>query len=151
MTIFGEIFKGGTEGVLKGAGSLAKDIRAAITGNDVLSAEQKAQIEMKLLAIEEATLEADKEIIKGQLEINKTEASSGSLFRGGWRPATGWICVSGLAYTFIMRPILPWLIGLFNVTVNEMPAIDMSQLMGLLVGLLGMGGYRTFEKIKGLK
>jgi hypothetical protein len=152
MTIFSDIFKGGAEGLLKGAGSFAKDVRVAITGKDPLTAEQIKELELKSMALEEATLSADAAIIQGQLEVNKAEADSGSLFRGGWRPAVGWICAAGLMYTFLLRPIFPWVLKAVGVDgVEAMPVIDMKELMGLLLGMLGLGGMRTFEKVKGLK
>lgn len=95
-----------------------------------------------------AALDADMRLALGQIEINKAEAST-DLFRGGWRPACGWVCAAGLAYTFLLRPILPWVAGLFGSNVAPMPDIDTDTLMVLLTGMLGLGGLRTVERIKG--
>ena len=95
-----------------------------------------------------AALDADMRLALGQIEINKAEAST-DLFRGGWRPACGWVCAAGLAYTFLLRPILPWVAGLFGSNVAPMPDIDTDTLMVLLTGMLGLGGLRTAERIKG--
>ena len=95
-----------------------------------------------------AAMDADMRLALGQMEINKAEAST-DLFRGGWRPACGWVCAAGLAYTFLLRPILPWLAGLFGANVEAMPDIDTDTLMVLLTGMLGLGGLRTVERIKG--
>lgn len=95
-----------------------------------------------------AALDADMRLALGQLEVNKAEAQT-DLFRGGWRPATGWVCVVGLAYQFILQPVLPWVVGLFGHTVPPLPAIDNDTLMVLLTGMLGLGGLRTVERIKG--
>jgi hypothetical protein len=152
MTIFGEIMKGGAEGLLKGVGSLAKDIRVAITGKETLNAQQITDLQMKALALEEAVLEADTKIAEGQIAVNKSDAESGSFFRGGWRPFVGWVCATGLLYTFLLRPLIPWIIivtGLENVP--PLPPVDMQTLMTLLLGMLGLGGFRTYEKVKGLK
>ena len=81
--------------------------------------------------------------IMGQLEINKEEAKSASLFVAGWRPAVGWCCSLALAYQFLVRPISTGL-G------HEMPAIDVEALSTLLFALLGVAGLRTVEKIKGI-
>jgi hypothetical protein len=96
-----------------------------------------------------AQLDADLKLALGQLDINKAEAQSGSLFIGGWRPAVGWVCVLGLAYQFLAFPLLGWA-GANLAGWSAPPALDMSTLLTLLGGLLGLGGFRTAEKIKGV-
>lgn len=95
-----------------------------------------------------AVLDADLKLALGQIEVNKAEATT-DMFRGGWRPAVGWTCVFGLAYQFILQPLLPWLVALFGAQVPPLPAIDNESLMVLLTGMLGLGGLRTFERVKG--
>jgi hypothetical protein len=95
-----------------------------------------------------AVLDADLKLALGQIEVNKAEATT-DMFRGGWRPAVGWICVAGLAYQFILQPVLPWVVALFGAQVPPLPAIDNESLMVLLTGMLGIGGLRTFERVKG--
>lgn len=95
-----------------------------------------------------AVLDADLRLALGQLEVNKVEAAT-DMFRGGWRPAVGWICVVGLAYQFVLQPVLPWLVALFGAQVPPLPAIDNETLMVLLTGMLGLGGLRTLERVKG--
>jgi hypothetical protein len=117
---------------------------------------ERQEIQDRMQDIEKITLQADQAIITGQLEINKAEAMSASFFKGGWRPAVGWVCVIGLFYQFIVRTILPWCIEVgaqtFHaaVAIPQLPALDMGTLMMLLSGMLGLGGFRTFEKIKGI-
>lgn len=95
-----------------------------------------------------ALLQADTQLAQGQMEINKIEAQT-DLFRGGWRPSVGWVCVFGLAYQFLAQPLLPWIVALFGAAVPPLPPIDNETLMVLLTGMLGLGGMRTFERIKG--
>ena len=95
-----------------------------------------------------AALDAELRLALGQLEVNKAEATT-DMFRGGWRPAVGWVCVVGLAYQFVLQPVLPWLVALFGAQVPPLPAIDNETLMVLLTGMLGLGGLRTIERVKG--
>ena len=85
-----------------------------------------------------------------QLEINKAEAASGSLFKGGWRPFVGWVCGIAFAYHFVLQPLLIFVLIVFNVNIPELPEFDMSTLLTTLGGLLGIGGLRTYEKKSGL-
>lgn len=114
--------------------------------------QQAAEAKIRALELaqkgELATLDADVRLALGQMEINKVEAQT-DLFRGGWRPATGWCCVAGLLYQFILQPVLPWLVALFGAAVPPLPLIDNETLMVLLTGMLGLGGLRTFERVKG--
>lgn len=84
-----------------------------------------------------------------QTEVNKTEAQHASLFVAGWRPFIGWVCGSALAYQFILRPLLPWFSVMVGHPVPEMPSLDDS-LMELVMAMLGLGGLRTFEKVRGV-
>jgi hypothetical protein len=109
-----------------------------------------AKIKMLELAQkgELAVLDAETKLALGQLEVNKVEAGT-DMFRGGWRPATGWACVFGLVYQFLIQPVLPWLVAVFGGSVPPLPPIDNETLMVLLTGMLGLGSLRTFERIKG--
>lgn len=83
-----------------------------------------------------------------QGEIGKIEASHRSLFVAGWRPFVGWICGAALAYTYILRDVMASFI-LSPESVAALPTVNMSELSTLLYALLGLGGLRTFEKLKG--
>ena len=121
---------------------------------DKIIPDPQAAADAKLKALELAqkgdlaALDAELRLALGQLEVNKAEATT-DMFRGGWRPAVGWVCVVGLAYQFVLQPVLPWLVALFGAQVPPLPAIDNESLMVLLTGMLGLGGLRTFERVKG--
>jgi hypothetical protein len=90
------------------------------------------------------------ELALSQIEVNKAEAASGSLFKGGWRPFIGWVCGFAFAYHFILQPILVFGALAAGVSLPPLPEFDMSQMMPVLLGMLGLGGLRTFEKQKGI-
>jgi len=81
-------------------------------------------------------------LIELQGEINKIEAQHRTIFVAGWRPFIGWVCGVALAYNFVLRDLLIWFIGPEQVP----PALQMEHLMTVLIGMLGLGGMRTFEK-----
>lgn len=125
-------------GLFSGIGQLAKDIRQAFTGE--ISPEKKAEIEMKLLELEAAGMNA-------QNAVNIEEAKNPSLFVSGWRPGVGWICVAGLAMHFVINPLIVWGTQLAGRTVQP-PVFDAATLMSLVIPLLGLGAYRTYEKTR---
>lgn len=82
-----------------------------------------------------------------QLAVNAAEAANPSLFVSGWRPAVGWVCVLGLLVQTVGYPLMGWGLSIWSPG-TPMPQIDTDTLMGLLVPMLGLGAYRTFEKVK---
>jgi len=82
----------------------------------------------------------------GQMEINKVEAASSSLFVSGWRPSIGWICGAGFAVQFVIGPLAEWGSALYGHPV-KFPQMDTGTMMPLLLGMLGLGGLRTAEKL----
>ena len=122
-TLFAKLL-GLNNGGKSSLGEFAKDLREAIKGKEI---------------------DPDKmmELVKVQSEINKMEAQHLNIFVAGWRPFIGWICGAALLYNFIIRDLIAW------VSPDVMPpAIQMDQLITILLGMLGLGGLRTFEKIK---
>ena len=106
---------------------------------------QAAELEMFRMA-------ADGELkeVLGQLEINVQEAANPSVFVSGWRPFIGWVCGSALVYQYLLRPLA----GVFFLSIGhplpmDLPGLD-DNLWQLLLGMLGLGGLRTFEKVKGV-
>jgi hypothetical protein len=96
-----------------------------------------------------AYLAAETELMKGQIAINTEEAKSASIFVAGWRPWIGWVCGVAFAYHFILQPLLVFLMASAGHKV-ELPAFDMDALNTVLLGMLGLGGMRSFEKFKGV-
>ena len=85
-----------------------------------------------------------------QIAVNKEEAASGSLFKGGWRPCIGWICGIAFGYHFVLQPVIIFVVALIGIEIPELPEFDMGTLLTVLGGMLGIGGLRTYEKQKGL-
>ena len=88
------------------------------------------------------------EALMGQLEINKAEASSGSLFKGGWRPFIGWVCGFAFAYHFVLQPLIVFGVTAAGVDMPALPEFDMGSLLTVMMGMLGLGGLRSVEKLK---
>ena len=84
--------------------------------------------------------------ITGQMEINKVEAASSSIFVSGWRPSIGWVCGAGFAVQFVIGPLAEWGSALYGHPV-KFPQMDTGTMMPLLLGMLGLGGLRTAEKL----
>ena len=104
------------------------------------------------LAHELATM-ADRhaqELAKGQLAINAEEAKSKNIFVSGWRPSVGWCCSLALFAHFLVFPTMDVVTAYMGIDAVAYPAFDMDSLMTVLLGLLGLGGMRSFEKYKGV-
>ncbi len=99
---------------------------------------------------EKAELAAVVTLVQGQLEVNKVEAASSSVLTAGWRPAIGWVCGAALAYTYLIYPLAVWVAVLWAPGVVPPKLGNDGMLYELLLGMLGLGGLRTFEKIKGV-
>jgi len=84
-----------------------------------------------------------------QLEVNKAEAVHKSMFVAGWRPFVGWVCGVSLLYHFLLSPLMVFIFTIAGVEVL-LPEFEFSQLSSILMGMLGLGGLRTFEKMKGV-
>lgn len=94
-----------------------------------------------------AKLTAETDLAKGQLAINAEEAKSENLFVAGWRPAIGWTCAAAFAYSFVLQPFLAFVIANIGSSV-VLPTFNMDALNTVLMGMLGLGSMRTYEKIK---
>jgi hypothetical protein len=108
-------------------------------------ARERAQAELI-----KAAQDQDFQLALAQIKVNEEEAKSDSLFKSGWRPSIGWTCSVAFILHFVAFPIINFVIvglGYKEVVIS----FDMTTLMTVLGGLLGIGGLRTYEKIKGIK
>jgi len=97
---------------------------------------------------ERAQLAAALALVQGQLDINKVEAANPNAFTSGWRPAIGWICGAAFGIQFVFGPLASWGSRLYGHPV-DFPPMDIGAMMPVLLGMLGLGGLRTYEKVKG--
>ncbi|MEG0082239.1 MAG: 3TM-type holin [Massilia sp.] len=94
-----------------------------------------------------AQLDADLKMATGQIEVNRVEAAHQSLFVAGWRPAIGWVCGAAFAFKFVVGPSAVVLMAMLGQPI-ELPEFDFTEMSTILLGMLGLGGLRTVEKIK---
>jgi len=109
--------------------------------------DQKARLAHDLATMAEKHAQ---DLAKAQLEVNKIEASHSSLFVSGWRPAVGWVCVLGMAGNFMVIPFANFVLALLEIGV-KVPLIDTATMMPVLMGMLGLGAMRTYEKKSGVE
>ncbi len=127
----------GVSGVINKVLSLIPDPNErARTEAALQAAEQSAEMQQALV------------IIQGQIDIDKIEAASGSLFQAGARPGILWICAAGLGWQYILSPLISTVQALYHGT--PPPVVDMSGLFPLLFGMLGLGAMRSFERVNGV-
>ena len=98
---------------------------------------------------EKQQLAAAVSLIQGQIAINQAEASNPSVFVSGWRPAIGWVCGMACAWNWIGLPIVKAVLAIYGQPLQLSPA-DIGEMMPILLGMLGLGGLRTAEKINGV-
>jgi len=109
------------------------------------NAEERAKAER---AIKEQLTKHLAKVDLAQIEVNKEEAK-GNWFQSSWRPLTGWTCAASLAWTYLLQPMVSFVLAQTGHLV-ELPALDMSQMMPILLGMLGLGGLRSWERTKGV-
>ena len=129
--MLGKLFGGDT---IKAVGNVIDDMH--------FSGEEKEKLKLQMKEI-------DAKLKEKQLDINKAEASHRSVFVSGWRPFLGWVSGLSIGYVYLFQPILDMILQMFQVQVDWVQ-LDLGQLMPLVLGMLGLGGLRSFEKAKGL-
>ena len=129
--VLGKLFSGGT---VKAVAGVIDELHT--------SEEEKEQLKLRFAEVESKLKEK-------QLDINKVEASHRSIFVSGWRPFLGWVSGLSIGYVYLFQPLLDMILQMFGVEVDWV-VLDLGQLMPLILGILGLGGLRSFEKAKGL-
>lgn len=137
MTILSKIFGAGGEAAAKPIEAVGNILNSLFTSKDEKLTHE--EIRMRLMMKPDVA----------QVELNKVEAQHRSTFVAGWRPFIGWVCGIALLYNFIIRDIIAWCIQVFQTGVVAPPELAMEHLLTVLTGMLGLGGLRTYEKIKG--
>ena len=117
-------------GTIKAVGNVIDDMH--------FSGEEKEKLKLQFAEIESKLKEK-------QLDINKAEATHRSVFVAGWRPFIGWISASALAFNFILAPCLEWYIAFAKLDI-VLPTISLNELYPIILGMLGLGFARSYEK-----
>jgi len=107
---------------------------------------QAASAKLELLKLQQS---GELAALTGQLDINKIEAGNNSIFVAGWRPFIGWVCGAACAWNWVGLKIALFVAAYFGHTLNLAPA-DLGEMTPVLMGMLGIGGLRTIEKINGV-
>lgn len=133
--------------------SLLIDPIARIVDKLIPDKEAAAKAKIELMKLEQqgqlSELDAIVEMSKAQAGINQQEAAHKSIFVAGWRPWIGWMCGMGIAWVFFIEPIVSYFIAVYQPDVVP-PSTNFDYLFELVLAMLGMGGLRTYEKLKGV-
>lgn len=152
MPKIGEVIAGGLGMAISPATGIVSAI-SNIIDKAFPSPKEKAEAQALLEKIKQApellALEKDYAAAKDQVEVNKIEAAHSSLLVSGWRPFIGWVCGGSLGYVWIGRPLIYDICNVFGYTPQFSP-INTDNMLQLVIALLGLGIYRTFEKVKGV-
>ena len=130
-------------------GPLIKPV-SDIISEVVVDKDKARELQVRLEELADQADQRFHEQMMGQMEVNKVEAAHPSIFVAGWRPFTGWVGGVGLAYAAILEPFMSW-VARVNGYVADFPEIDNSILVTVLMGMLGIGTMRSFEKKNGVE
>lgn len=126
--------------IIDAVGDLASEI--------IVDKDKKRELDFKLEALRNKSEELFHEEVMAQIEVNKEEAKHPSLFVAGWRPAVGWVGATGLALVSVVLPLGSWVATVLFGYKGTFPQVDGELLLTMLGGILGIGGYRSFDKLK---
>lgn len=104
---------------------------------------QAANAKLELIKLQQS---GELQVIAGQLKINEVEAGHPSVFVSGWRPAIGWVCGLACAWNWIGLPVVKMGLAIYGKPLDLAPA-DLTEMLPILMGMLGLGGLRTIEKL----
>ena len=124
-----------------GAGSLVKGVADA-ADKFIQTPDERAAQELKLKAM-------DLQVVAKQLEVNAQEAQHRSVWVAGWRPCVGWVCAVVIAWNYVAMPFIGWIVQVWAPDAPLPPTLDLTQLWPVILGMLGLGGMRSFDKQKG--
>lgn len=96
----------------------------------------------------EATVNGEIQNAVSQLQVDQAEAQSKSVFVAGWRPWIGWVCGMAFAYVYVVQPLLVFILAAFRRSVN-IPSVNLDGMMPVLLGMLGLGAMRSWDKANG--
>lgn len=128
-----------SSGLFSGIGGLINAIKGKNPGDALALQELAAKYQSEILA-------ADLQAQQMQVDVNKVEAASSSAYTSSWRPTIGYVCAAAFAMNFVIGPLASWIGHLFGTAVN-FPPMAMSEIMPVLLGMLGLGGMRSWEKV----
>ena len=140
---------------LLGVGSIIEAV-GKVAGDLVTTDKERIEMEIEQRKLDLEEKRIDQATNLAQIEVNKVEAASSSVFVSGWRPAIGWIGVAAMGYQFLLYPLFQWAwkylqaMGWVPVGMEPPPVLDADQLWVILSGILGIAGMRSFEKTKGV-
>jgi len=122
--------------------------------------EKKAEAQRALLQMQQngelALLASETDLAKLQTQTNVEEAKHANIFVSGWRPAVGWCCAAAFAYSYVILPFAQFVVFTFGTTgmaeqLALAPKLELSEMLPVLLGMLGLGGLRTVEKVKNVE
>lgn len=127
--------------------SAAESIIGMFKLDPTKKAEMVQQLQLANLDLEKTRLAGQISELEGQLDSNKAEAASTNWFVAGWRPFIGWICGTAFAWVFVIEPFLAFTLAALHIQ-RQLPSLSLGDMMPVLLGMLGLGGLRTVEKIQ---
>ena len=140
---------------LLGVGSIIEAV-GKVAGDLVTTDKERMEMELEQRKLDLEEKKIDQATNLAQIEVNKVEAASSSVFVSGWRPAIGWIGVAAMGYQFLLYPLFQWIWKWAQATgwvpdgLEPPPVLDAEQLWVILTGILGIAGMRSVEKTKGV-